>query len=220
MEQKDVRAADGRGAPRRTLEVHFKLFGTDGVSLQSQELSKALGARGWHAFFCSSDVPPHAEGLTLPELSYQSPDAVDLRNRIFSTSEGHLPASDGDNLVREIINRAEPIRRQIEDYVDAKDIPLLHIRNIMSLPYNLPATLALFNLANERRDIGFLMQHHDIYWEGPNAKSFLTPYQQVREMMDRIMCPSLPNASHVLINPLAAEALRAKKGIVGTIVPD
>lgn len=220
MEQKDLRAADGSEAPRRTLEVHFKLFGTDGVSLQSQELSKALDGRGWHAFPCSSDVPPHAEGLALPELSYQSPDAVELRNRIFSIPEGHRPASDGDDLVREIINRAEPIRRQIEDYVDAEDIPLIHIRNIMSLPYNLPATLALFNLATERRDIGFLMQHHDIYWEGPNAKSFLTPYRQVSEMMDRIMCPSLPNASHVLINPLAADALRAKKGIVGTIVPD
>ena len=221
MERNDERAADEREAPRRTLEVHFKLFGTDGVSLQSQELSKALGARGWQAFSCASDVPPHAEGLALPELSYQSLDAVTLRKRVFSTSEGdHPPASDGDSLVMEIIKRAERIRRQVEDYVDAQEIPLLHIRNIMSLPYNLPATLALYNLATERPDIGFVMQHHDIYWEGPNAKNFLTPYQQVSDMMDRIMCPSLPNARHVLINPLAAEALRARKGIVGTIVPD
>ena len=87
MERIDERAADGGEAPKRTLEVHFKLFGTDGVSLQSQELSKALGARGWRAFSCASDVPPHADGLTLPELSYQSPDAVALRKRIFSTSE-------------------------------------------------------------------------------------------------------------------------------------
>jgi mannosylglucosylglycerate synthase len=220
MKRSEERAADGGEAPRRTLEVHFKLFGTDGVSLQSQELSKALGARGWQAFSCASDVPPDAEGLTLPELSYQSPDAVALREMIFSTSEDHPPASVGDSLVREIIERAQPIRRQVEAYVDAKEIPLLHVRNVMSLPYNLPATLAMYDLATERPDVGFLMQHHDIYWEGPNAKNFLTPYQQINDMMDRIMCPSLPNARHVLINPLAAEALRAKKGIVGTIVPD
>ncbi len=220
MERNDERATDGGEGPSRTLEVHFKLFGTDGVSLQSQELSKALGARGWRAFSCASDVPPQAEGLRLPELSYQSPEAVALRKRVFSASESHPPASDGDSLVEEISERAERIRRQVEDYVDAREIPLLHIRNIMSLPYNLPATLALYNLATERPDIGFLMQHHDIYWEGPNAKNFLTPYPQVNDMMDRIMCPSLPNARHVLINPLAAEALRAKKGLVGTIVPD
>jgi len=220
MERNDERTADGREAPRRTLEVHFKLFGTDGVSLQSQELSKALGARGWHVFSCASDVPPDAEGLRLPELSYQSPDAVALRKRLFSTSEGRPPASDGDSLVMEIVERADPIRRQIEGYVDAWEIPLLHVRNIMSLPYNLPATLALYNLAIERPDITFLMQHHDIYWEGPNAKNFLTPHREVNDMLDRIMCPSLPNARHVLINPLAAEALRARKGIAGTIVPD
>ena len=207
-------------ASRRTLEVHFKLFGTDGVSLQSLELSKALAARGWRVLSCASDVPPHAEGLMLPELSYQSSDAVELRTRIFSASKGSPSASVGDSLVEEIVERAEPIRRQVEEYVDARQIPLMHIRNLMSLPYNLPATLAFYNLAIERPDIGFLMQHHDIYWEGPNARNFLTPYRQIDDLMDRIMCPSLPNARHVLINPLAAEALRARKGIVGTIVPD
>ncbi len=220
MEPNDEYAADGASSSRRTLEVHFKLFGTDGVSLQSQELSSALAARGWRAFSCASDVPPDAQGLAVPDLSYQSPEAVALRERIFPDTEGHPPPSDGDGLVTEIVDRAERIRRQIEDYVDAWDIRLLHIRNIMSLPYNLPATLALYNLAAERPDIGFLMQHHDIYWEGPNAKNFVTPYDQVNEMMDRIMCPTLPNAHHVLINPLAAEALRASRGIVGTVVPD
>jgi mannosylglucosylglycerate synthase len=217
----DRKGADDRGeAPRRTLEVHFKLFGSDGVSLQSQELSKALDARGWQVLPCACDVPPHGEGLTLPELSYQSPDAVALRKRIFSTSDTSASASDEDSLVDEIVERAKPIRRQVEDYVDARQIPVLHIRNLMSLPYNLPATLALYNLASERSDIGFVMQHHDIYWEGPNARNFLTPHRRVNDMMDRIMCPALPNARHVLINPLAAEALQARKGIAGSVVPD
>jgi hypothetical protein len=219
-EPTDERVPDEGTVRKSTLEIHFKLFGTDGVSLQSQELSKALGAMGWRAYPCASDVPSHAEGLMLPELSYQSPDAVALRKRIFSTDEESLRTSDGDSLVKEIVERAEPIRRQVEDYVDALKIPLLHIRNIMSLPYNLPATLALYNLATERPDIRFLMQHHDIYWEGPNSQSFLTPFEQINDLMNKIMCPSLPNARHVLINPVAAEALRAKKGIVGTVVPD
>ena len=92
----------------------------------------------------------------------------------------------------EIITCAERIRRQVEDYVDAREIPS-HSGNIMSLPYNLPATLALYNLATERPDIGFLMQHHDIYWEGPNAKNFPTRYQQVNDRS--IMCPSLPSCA-------------------------
>lgn len=219
-EHNHERVADGGTFPRSTLEVHFKLLGSDGVSLQSQELTKALGARGWRATPCASDLPSHAEGLTVPELSYQSPDAVDLRKRAFPTGPGPASVSDGHSLVMEIIERAEPIRRQIEDYVDTQRIPLLHVRNVMSLPYNLPATLALFNLATTRPDLGFLMQHHDLYWEGPNSKNFISPYRQINDLMDWIMCPSLPNARHVLINPIAAEALLARKGIVGTVVPD
>jgi hypothetical protein len=208
---------DGIGT---SLEIHFKLYGTDGVSLQSQELSKALGARGWHALPCASDVPPGAEGLRLPELSYQSPAAVALRRRIFPPASGPPPAEDGRALVAEVAARAEVIRRRIEDYVGAHQIPLLHVRNVMSLPYNLPATLALYDLAVDRPGLAFLLQHHDIYWEGPNAKNFVTPYPEVSELLERIICPPLPNARHVLINPIAADALRAHNGVAGTVIPD
>jgi hypothetical protein len=216
-----VTAAGGGAVPGRTLEIHFKLFGTDGVSLQSQELSAALRARGWRVLPCACDVPPQAEGLSLPELSYQSPDAVALRQRMFSPAPaGSSLVPDGAALVDEITGRAGGIRRRVEDYADAHQIRLLHVRNLMSLPYNLPATLAIHDLAVERPDIGFLFQHHDLFWEGPNARNFVTPYQQVSDLMDRIMCPSLPNVRHVLINPLAAEALRARKGLDGTVIPD
>jgi len=212
--------SEARDASRSTLEVHYKLFGTDGVSLQSLELSKALGQRGWSARPCASDVPEGGPGLRLAELSYQSPDAVALRGRVFASAAGSYPRSEGRALVQEITGRAEPIRRKIEDYLDTQRIRLLHVRNLMSLPYNLPATLALYRLASDRPDLAFLLQHHDLYWEGPNARNFRTPYPEIDDLMDRIMCPSLPNARHVLINPIAAEALRARRGIVGTVVPD
>jgi hypothetical protein len=209
--------------PGATMEVHFKLFGTDGVSLQSQELSKALGDRDWQVHPCSSDVPLGTEGLKIPQLSYQAPDAVALRRRIFPPVAEHSassPAVTGGLLVDEITARAEPIRRQVEQYVNAQQIQLLHIRNLMSLPYNLPATLAFYSLAVDRPDLGFLMQHHDLYWEGPNAVNFETADPEVTDLLNRIMCPLLPNARHVLINPIAAEALRARRGIEGTVVPD
>jgi hypothetical protein len=209
--------------PGTTMEVHFKLFGTDGVSLQSQELSTALSDGDWQVHPCSSDVPLGTEGLNLPQLSYQAPDAVALRRRIFppvAERSASSPAVTDDRLVEEIIARAEPIRRQVEEYVNAHQIQVLHIRNLMSLPYNLPATLAFHSLALDRPDLGFLMQHHDLYWEGPNAVNFQAADPAVTDLMNRIMCPLLPNARHVLINPIAAEALRARRGIDGTVVPD
>src|SRR5262245_13814900 len=128
--------------PGATLEVHFKLFGTDGVSLQSQELTKALRKRGWRVHSCASDVPAGAEGLRLAELSYQSDEALALRRSIFGPDAGPDGHATGQRLLEVIEEHAGPIRRRVEEYVDDHDIRLLHVRNVMSLPYNLPATLA------------------------------------------------------------------------------
>jgi hypothetical protein len=209
--------------PGATLEVHYKLFGTDGVSLQSQELSRELRSRGWAVHPCACDVPDGGDGLRLAELAYQSADAVALRKRIFAApaeqSKDSLSAA-GSALIEEITARAAVIRPPVEQYLDTNGIRLVHIRNIMSLPYNLPATLAFYGIAVDRPDIGFLMQHHDLYWEGPNARNFESPYAQVQELIERIMCPRLPNARHTLINPIAGDALRARRGIDGTVIPD
>lgn len=204
------------------MEVHFKLFGTDGVSLQSQELTKALRNRGWQVHSCSWDVPRDAEGLRLNELSYQSDDAVALRRSLFGREDARL-SGDGattSRLLEQIEERARKIRQRVEGYVDDHDIRLLHVRNIMSLPYNLPATLAFYHLVIERPDLHFILQHHDLYWEGPNARNFETPYPEIAELIDKITCPCPPNTTHVLINPIAAEALRQRKGIHGVVIPD
>jgi hypothetical protein len=203
-----------------TMEVHFKLFGTDGVSLQSQELTKALRERGWGVHSCASDVPDGAEGLRLEELSYQSDDALALRRSLFSPDGTTDSQKAGQRLVREINERATTIRLRVEEYVDSHGIRLLHVRNIMSLPYNLPATLAFYQLVVERPDIHFLLQHHDLYWEGPNARNFQTPHPEIADLIARITCPDRANTTHVLINPIAAQALRERRGIEGVVIPD
>ena len=202
------------------MEVHFKLFGTDGVSLQSQELTKALRKRGWGVHSCASDVPEGAEGLRLEELSYQSDDALALRRKLFPSDATPDSQTTGQALVEQIEERARTIRHQVEDYVDRHGIRLLHVRNIMSLPYNLPATLALYKLVMDRPDIHVLMQHHDLYWEGPNARTFHTPYREIADLISRITCPDRANTTHALINPIAAQALRERRGIDGVVIPD
>ena len=52
--------------PGVILDVHYKLFGTDGVSLQSQELTEELARRGWTVHLCASDVPHDHFGYGLP----------------------------------------------------------------------------------------------------------------------------------------------------------
>ena len=203
-----------------TMEVHFKLFGTDGVSLQSQELTKALRKRGWRVHSCASDLPDGAQGLRLSQLSYQSDDALTLRRKIFPLDAHVDDPTAGQHLLDQIAERARAIRQRVEEYIDDRAIRMLHIRNIMSLPYNLPATLAFYQLIVERPDVHFLLQHHDLYWEGPNAKNFHTPYPEIADLIERTTCPDRVNTKHVLINPIAAQALRERRGIEGVMIPD
>lgn len=206
--------------PGATIEVHFKLFGTDGVSLQSQELTKALRKRGWRVHSCASDVPDGAEGLRLPELSYQSDDALALRRRIFhpdTSAQGQMGVR---GLMEQIEERARFIRQRVEEYADGHGIRLMHVRNVTSLPYNLAATLAFHQLVEARPDIHFVLQHHDLYWEGPNAGNFQTPHPELADLIARITCPDRANTTHVLINPVAASALRERRGIEGMVIPD
>src|SRR5215207_5668361 len=203
-----------------TLEVHFKLFGTDGVSLQSQELTRALHHRGWRVHSCASDVPDSAEGLRIAELSYQTEDALTLRRRVFQPAATAAESLTEQDLLAEIEQRASVIRARVEEYVDEHRVRVLHIRNIMSLPYNLAATLAFYQLVDERTDLFFLLQHHDLYWEGPNARNFGTPYPKIADLIASVTCPDRINVAHVLINPIAAQALYERRGIQGTVVPD
>ena len=205
---------------RATLEVHFKLFGTDGVSLQSQELSRALRNNGWQVHACASDVPERILGLRIPQLSYQSDDAVALRRQLFQPARFTPDGSSATDLLAELTSRAQTIRAQVERYLDEHRIRILHIRNIMSLPYNMPATLAFYELIRERTDLFFVLQHHDLYWEGPNARNFISPYPEIADLVARISCPDEPNTAHVLINPIAAQALKERKGIEGSVIPD
>jgi hypothetical protein len=208
------------GSSRATLEVHFKLFGTDGVSLQSQELSKALRTRGWSVHPCASDVPDGLDGLRIAELSYQSEDALALRQRLFPRAYSEVDPESAQALLGDIQNCADMIRARVEAYVDRHHIRQLHIRNIMSLPYNLSATLAFSQLIDARTDIHFLLQHHDLYWEGPNARNFQSPYPAIADLIASATCPDRPNTAHVLINPIAAGALQERTGIQGVVIPD
>jgi hypothetical protein len=152
--------------------------------------SKALRQRGWRVHACASDVPETVDGLRLGELSYQSADALELRRRLFPRA-GDAASDTGPELVAEIRERASMIRTRVEEYLDEHGVRLVHIRNLMSLPYNLPATLAFYGLIVDRTDVHFVLQHHDLYWEGPNARNFESPYTEVTRWSP---APPVPSA--------------------------
>ncbi|KKR31497.1 MAG: Glycosyl transferase group 1 [Candidatus Gottesmanbacteria bacterium GW2011_GWC2_39_8] len=203
------------------LDLHFKLYSTDGVSLQGQELDRKLKASGWKIYQCASDIPEDKvqrnEGLKLDQLSYQSPKAEKLRRRLFTKIA--IPGEEG-RLSAEIKESALEIEERLSAYIEKNNIRSVHVRNIMSLPLQPAATLALYNLAQSRKDIRFIFHHHDLIWENDREKIYSTPYRKIAELLDKVLYPSLPNSKHIVINPIAQRLIFEKRGIKASLIPD
>lgn len=194
-------------------EVHYYVYGTDGVSLQVMESHDCLKSRGEKVYLCASDVLE----ADLPELDYHANAARELREAILdpglSTGE--------DGLLGEIAVQSELIKGKLSEFLRRHRIRIVHLRNITSLPFlHLPATQAAHDLIVERQDLQFVLYHHDLNWEGPRAAKFMTGYRKIGQLAEEVMTPNLPNTTHVVINSLASEQLRIRKGIRAAVIPD
>ncbi len=201
---------------KNILSVHFKLHGGDGISLQAQELARALSSHGWHIFECAGDLTTNQDNfLNLPAISYQDREIVALRNKIFSGQ----PVDDNE-LMADLKSRVEKMFEQIKTFCEAHDIRIIHLHNIFSLPYNPVATLAFYRLAKEKPDITVIAQHHDFIDEGRNHLFPLTGDSQIQKELNQALLPNLPNVKHVVLSQMAAAKLKARKNIDAVVIPD
>lgn len=195
------------------LEMHYYANGTDGVSLQIRENADCLNENGEHILLCAADLPE----ANLRELDYHSPGATVLRNAICD------PAirADENELLAEIEKQAAIIEVKLLQLLQQYEITIAHIRNITSLPLlHLPASKAAYNIVRKNQNIGFVLHHHDFYWESPATTRLSTAYSSVSQLADAVMTPKFPNTAHVVINSLAAKELKKRRDIKATVIPD
>lgn len=195
-------------------EIHFSCLDTSGVSLQQQLNIERLRDLNVEVYAFGGDIDEKDAGL----LDYQTEKMQNLRNRI--RVDIAVPGEE-EKLLAEITDLSVHIEKSIEDFLDKHGIRVAHVRNVMSLPYlNLPATFALRRIIDKRTDIYFILQHHDLNWEGPGAKLNKTPYDRIRILAEKSMLPKAPNVSHIVINTLTAHVVKERFGIDADVVPD
>lgn len=224
---KNTHNENGEGQPKRTkiLAVHYTFHKKDGVGLVSQENHKFLKLLGYDVKECSADAKK--SGLKLPELSYHSKETEKLNIRIFNP-DNKYSEDEEQKLMTVIKERAQLIRNSIEKYIDLENIHILHVRNLFSLPLNIPATLALYELAKDRSDLTFILQHHDFWFDGERKKNYEVVYPKISEIISKFFPPKsedFPTAKHAVIkhaviNSIDQLTLKNLKGINADVVPD
>jgi glycosyltransferase involved in cell wall biosynthesis len=188
--------------------VSTRLAGTDGVSLETAKLAAVLRAVGHQIYYCAGEMDGDVDGLLDPRLHFEDPTAVAHSRRAFQ------PGPMDEQLLADIAARAEELEKPLRQFIRQYDIHFLIVQNALSIPMQLPLGQALAAVLQET-NLSALAHNHDLYWE---RERFLQ--HRLGSFLDSYFPPDLPNLRHAVINSAAGRALKERRGLNSTLIPN
>ncbi len=191
---------------------HYKVGGTDGVSLEMDKWKAVLERMGHQAILCGGDLGT-AEGHRIEELYHHRPDTERIRYNAFKRlrdwSEGELAGN--------ILALADRIEGKLAEFVDQYAIDVLVPNNIWSLDGNLAAAIAFARVVKARK-IPAVGHHHDFFWEWFRGNR--PTCGAVRRLVEEVLPPEGEGIGHLVINRIAQGQLRRRRGLSSQVVPN
>lgn len=192
---------------------HYKIGGTDGVSLEIDKWKRVLEGMGHEVHLCGGDLG-QAEGFLIEELYHHREDV----ERIFRNAFNQLSDYESEaDLEKEIFGLAEKIELGLRAFIEERSIHLLVPNNIWSLGASLPAAVAFARVIH---DLGIpaVAHHHDFHWE--TFRGMLPTCEVVTRIARKYLPPKDPLITHVVINSLVQQELQGRDGIESTVIPN
>ena len=192
---------------------HYKVGGTDGVSLEMDKWKRVLEDMGHTVHLCGGDLGA-VEGTLIEEMYHHRADAKRLSYNTFYELRDY---PDDAAYKVDLLERAGVIERRIRAFVDEKGIDFLIPQNVWSVAVNPPVSIALARVMRGLQ-LPALAHNHDFYWERTDGVALTCA--TAMELADKYLPPRDPLARHAVINSLAQRALAERKGIASTVVPN
>jgi len=192
---------------------HYKVGGTDGVSLEISKWKKVLEKLGHKTFLCAGDLGG-AQGTLIPEMYHHTPEAERLYLNPFK-SLSDFP--DNAGYASALEDLSIQIEKKLIQFIEEKKITLLLPNNIWSVGANPAAAVALAR-SLRKYDLPALAHHHDFYYE--RFDGFALTCQTAVEVADKYLPPRDGQIKHVVINKIAQHELMERKGIASTVIPN
>jgi len=190
--------------------VSTRIKGLDGVSLEIPKLAALCRRLGHTVCYCAGELAPALRdaGLEAPAMHFAHPEAKWIHDHSF----GRTVAEAG--LRERIADMAAELKAVIARFESQFGVDVLFVQNALSIPMHIPLGVALTEHIAET-GIPTLAHHHDFAWERDRFALTAIP-----DVLERCFPPDLPSARHITINSLAQRALRQRKGIESTILPN
>ncbi len=189
--------------------VSFRIFGTDGVSLETKKWAEMFTRHGYRCFYFAGELDTAPENsYPVKEAHFSHPEISRLYRMAFYNQVRPPELTEGIHRYREIL------KQKLYHFVKECSIDLLIPQNALTIPLNIPLALALTEYIAET-GIPTIAHHHDFFWE---RKRFLS--NCVWDYFNAAYPPHLKSIQHVVINSSAANQLALRTGISATMIPN
>lgn len=186
-----------------------RLAGVDGVTFEAAKWEAVLDGLGHEVRLCAGEADALRYVTRLvPAMHFAHPPAARVTAAAFD------PESDPHAVRAEIDRLAAQLLPVLRDWATTPPLDLLVVQNAWAIPMQLPVGVALRRLVEET-GLPAIGHHHDYWWERDRFSTCIVP-----DVLEEAFPPDLPMIRHVSINSLAANELRARRGIESTVIPN
>ncbi len=192
--------------------LHYKVGGTDGVSLEIDKWKLALEEMGHTVHLCAGHLG-ELDGTLIPEMYHHRPESKRLYRNTFIA----LQDFDAAGYRAELEAQTARLAEKLNGFIREKDIELIIAQNVWSVAAS-PAVASALEQVRRENGLPAIAHNHDFYWERVDGVA-LTCRAAV-ELADKFLPPRSPDIRHVVINSLAQRELAARKGVASRVVPN
>ena len=191
---------------------HFRIGETDGVSLEMEKWKLILEKMGHNVYYLSGS-PGNTEAYIIPELHYKNAENLTFIENAFV----ELTDYSENEFEKAILNYADRAEKHLSEFIEEMKIDILIPNNIFSRGWNIPIAIA-FAKVIEKYNLKCIAHHHDFYWERDKFEYAVSEY--AAKCLDKYFPPCSESIKHVVINKIAQNELKKRKGVDSTVVPN
>lgn len=189
--------------------ISTRFAGTDGVTLETNKWAEVFADEGFKAYYLAGELEHRKEiSYLVEEAHFKHPEIKRIYEKCFSVN------TRSRHITKKIHELKEKLKTDIEKFVKKFKIDLLVPENALTIPLNIPLSLALTEFISENR-FPTIAHHHDFFWE---RQQFLI--NGIWEYLNMAFPPHLPSIEHVVLNSSQDNQLSLRTGISSTVIPN
>ena len=193
--------------------IHYKIMGTDGVSLEMNKWKKVLEEAGHEVILLGAEVGDDAK-LIHPALHHTSDIAKRLYHYSFAEPVGFESEEEYRETLYAEVRKAQTV---LDEFIQENRIDFVIPQNVWSVAMNPAVAIALQRIV-EKYQLPVLAQHHDFYWERLGGAKITS--ETAKDLMENYLPPLNEAYRHVVINSYGQRQMLTRRGLEATIIPN